>query len=101
MANELQIRQQAQELEQALDQLKKTQTQLVQSAKMSSLEQLVAGVAHEINNPVNFIYANAEYAETSIEEIINIINLYQSYDSAPHPEIASAIAQIDLGISPD
>jgi C4-dicarboxylate-specific signal transduction histidine kinase len=54
---------QAQQLEQALSELQRTQAQLVHGEKMSSLGQLVAGVAHEINNPVTFIYANLSHAE--------------------------------------
>ena len=64
-------------LEQTLNELKATQSQLIQTEKMSSLGQMVAGIAHEINNPVNFIYANIEHASNYIEFIINLLNLYQ------------------------
>lgn len=56
--SEARAREQAQDLQQSLQELKKTQAQLIQTAKMSSLGQLVAGIAHEINNPANFIYGN-------------------------------------------
>ncbi|MDD1414036.1 ATP-binding protein [Dolichospermum sp. ST_con] len=64
-------------LEETLHKLKDTQSQLIQTEKMSSLGQMVAGIAHEINNPVNFIYANIEHANNYIECIINLLNLYQ------------------------
>ena len=87
---------QAQQLEQAFQQLQRTQTQLVQSEKMSSLGQLVAGVAHEINNPVNFIYGNLIHADGYTRDILGLINLYQQQYPNPKPEIQSAIEAIDL-----
>ncbi|MEI6445900.1 MAG: AAA family ATPase, partial [Nostocales cyanobacterium ELA583] len=65
------------DLEKILHKLKATQSQLIQTEKMSSLGQMVAGIAHEINNPVNFIYANIEHANNYIELIINLLNIYQ------------------------
>ncbi|MGD1908090.1 MAG: ATP-binding protein [Leptolyngbyaceae cyanobacterium] len=67
-----------QQLETALDELKSTQTQLIQSEKMSSLGQLVAGVAHEINNPVSFIACNINYAENYADALITLAE-QQSY----------------------
>ncbi|WP_427160350.1 sensor histidine kinase [Aliinostoc sp. HNIBRCY26] len=63
---------------------------------MSSLGQMVAGIAHEINNPVNFIYANVECADNYIKDLLNLLNLYQEY--YPHPDkiISEKIAEIDL-----
>ncbi len=72
-----QTQQQAQDLTQALHELQQTQTQLIQSEKMSSLGQLVAGVAHEINNPVNFIYGNLAHVNEYAEDLLSILNLYQ------------------------
>ncbi len=87
---------QAQQLEQALEELKRTQTQLVQSEKMSSLGQLVAGVAHEINNPVNFIYGNLAHASGYTQDILGLLELYQQAYPQPTPEIREEIEAIDL-----
>jgi signal transduction histidine kinase len=95
-ANEIKIRASAQELQDTLEQLKITQTQLVQNAKMSGLENLVAGVAHEINNPVSFIYGNIFSAEEYIQDLIYLIELYQSHYPNPLPEIDEAIIKIDF-----
>jgi PAS domain S-box-containing protein len=77
------------ELENTLQELKQTQAQLVQNEKMSSLGQLVAGVAHEINNPVNFIYGNLNHANSYIEELLELIDLYHLH----YPEPVLAIQQ--------
>jgi signal transduction histidine kinase len=74
-------------LEQTLHELKATQSQLIQTEKMSSLGQMVAGIAHEINNPVNFIYANIEHASNYIESIINLLNIYQQEYPCPSATI--------------
>ena len=87
---------QAQQLEQTLEELNRTQTQLVQSEKMSSLGQLVAGVAHEINNPVNFIYGNLAHANEYIKDILGLLKLYQQAYPQPTPEITQEIDAIDL-----
>jgi len=73
------------ELEKALQELKSTQAQLVHSEKMSALGQLVAGVAHEINNPVNFIYGNLNHATEYIEDLLSLVHLYQQ--EYPHPSL--------------
>jgi len=87
---------QATQLEQALRKLQQTQAQLVQSEKMSSLGQLVAGIAHEINNPVNFIYGNITYVNEYAEDLINLIQLYQEYYPCPIKEIRASAQKIDL-----
>lgn len=63
---------------------------------MSSLGQLVAGIAHEINNPVNFIHGNVSYAFDYITNIIDLLNLYRRHYSQPHPEIKQKSEETDL-----
>ncbi|MGB5960078.1 MAG: CBS domain-containing protein [Coleofasciculaceae cyanobacterium] len=87
--SEAQFRQQATRLQQTLQELHSYQTQLIQTEKMSSLGQLVAGIAHEINNPINFVYGNIAYASQYIQDIMSLLELYKQY--YPHP--ASAISQ--------
>lgn len=79
------------ELEQTLQQLKQMQAQLVQTEKMSSLGQLVAGVAHEINNPVNFIYGNLTHASNYAQDILHLLKLYQCTYPDPTPTIQETI----------
>ena len=91
LRDEITERQEAEaELQQALKDLQKTQIQLIQSEKMSSLGQLVAGVAHEINNPVNFIYGNLEYTDDYTQQMLMLIKLYQKHYPYPEPEIQNA-----------
>ena len=94
--SEAQLRHQAENLEKALMELQRTQSQLVQSEKMSSLGQLVAGVAHEINNPVSFIYGNINYANGYVQELLDLVSLYQKHYPTPIPEIQQKIEAIDL-----
>ncbi|MGD1907452.1 MAG: PAS domain S-box protein [Leptolyngbyaceae cyanobacterium] len=91
-----QRQQKKQELKQTLNQLQSTQTQLVQSEKMSSVGQLVAGVAHEINNPVSFIYGNLTHATQYVSDLLGLIDCYQTHYPDPHPEIVAEINKIDL-----
>jgi signal transduction histidine kinase/CheY-like chemotaxis protein len=86
----------AQQLEAALSELKNTQAQLVQKANMASLGQLIAGIAHEINNPTNFIYGNLSSATQYAQELLHLIQLYQDYYPEPVAEIAKQLKTIEL-----
>ncbi|MEG4121363.1 ATP-binding protein [Microcoleus sp. N9_B4] len=76
--------------------LKETQSQLIQTEKMSSLGQMVAGIAHEINNPVNFIGGNIDYANQYIEDLAGLVTLYQEYYPNPPDAILERIEDIEL-----
>ena len=91
-----QTKEQTEKLALALDDLKQTQTQLIQTEKMSSLGQLVAGVAHEINNPVNFIYGNINHVNDYAQDLLSILDLYLQNTPNPSPEIRDRIFEIDL-----
>ncbi len=84
------------ELTQALQDLQQTQAQLIQSEKMSSLGQMVAGIAHEINNPVNFIHGNINPLQEYTQNIFDLLNLYQKLYPDSHPEIEDLMAEIDI-----
>lgn len=94
--SETQLKQQATQLKQTLHELKQTQAQLIQSEKMSSLGQLVAGVAHEINNPVSFIYGNLAPASQYAKDLLNLLKLYQKYLPKPPEEIQEEADAIEL-----
>ena len=79
-----------------LSEIQKAQVQLVQTEKMSSLGQLVAGIAHEINNPVNFIHGNIVHTQEYAEDLIELIALYRRAYPQPTTEIEAALDRIDL-----
>ncbi|MBD2252221.1 sensor histidine kinase [Nostoc parmelioides] len=83
-------------LRKTLQELKVTQSQLIQHEKMSSLGQLVAGIAHEINNPVNFIYGNLNYTDEYIQQLLNLFQLYQKYYPNPELEIQEAQEEAEI-----
>uniref|UniRef100_A0ACD5H2K9 Sensor histidine kinase n=1 Tax=Desertifilum tharense IPPAS B-1220 TaxID=1781255 RepID=A0ACD5H2K9_9CYAN len=90
------LRQKSQELQQALEDLRSMQLQLVQNEKMSALGNLVAGVAHEINNPASFITGNLEPAKIYIQDLLGLLDLYQQKLPNPDAEILDEIEAIDL-----
>ncbi|TAE98552.1 MAG: PAS domain S-box protein [Oscillatoriales cyanobacterium] len=95
-SSEQREREKAQQLEQTLEYLKNAQSQLIQSAKMSSIGQMVAGVAHEINNPVSFIYGNIIPAAQYARDLLQLIQLYQQHYPEPVREIAEELAEIEV-----
>jgi two-component system, NtrC family, sensor kinase len=96
VASQIQLQSQNQKLEAAMEELKNAQIQLVKNEKMSSLGQLVAGVAHEINNPVNFIDANLSFVEEYIQDLLSYVQLHQYHYPNPVPEIEAKAEKIDL-----
>lgn len=84
------------ELKTALSKLHHSQAQMVQSEKMSSLGQLVAGVAHEINNPVNFIHGNITHLNEYTQDLLRMIYLYQQRHPSNDPEVQALAEEIDL-----
>ena len=93
---ETNLKNQSEELTIALQQLQKTQTQIIQAEKMSSLGQMVAGVAHEINNPVNFIHGNLQPAANYTQELLELIELYRETYPVATPDIEAILEDIDL-----
>ncbi|MEG3898845.1 MULTISPECIES: PAS domain S-box protein [unclassified Microcoleus] len=87
---------QTQQLEQTLHELQRTQTKLIQSEKMSSLGQLVAGVAHEINNPVNFIYGNISYTSEYTQKLLKMLQLYHKEYPQPSARIVDAREDFEI-----
>ncbi len=88
--------QRSEELQQTLNQLQKTQIQLVQTEKMSSLGQLVAGVAHEINNPVNFIHGNITHIEHYVQDLLRVVQEYQSHYPNPPQPLQATLDDVEL-----
>ncbi|MEH2362462.1 ATP-binding protein [Nostoc sp.] len=92
----VQAKAQTQKLQQTLNELQLAQTQLIQSEKMSSLGQLIAGVAHEINNPVNFICGNLKYVAEYANDLLHLVQEYQKFLPVAPPELESELDKIDL-----
>ncbi|MGB3535815.1 MAG: response regulator [Microcoleaceae cyanobacterium] len=91
-----QLQDQNQQLQTALGELRMVQAQLIQKEKMASLAQLVAGIAHEINNPVSFISGNISYAHEYIQSLLSLIALYQKEYPNPSETIQELTEEIDL-----
>ncbi len=94
--SETREREKALQLENTLQELQRTQSMMIQAEKMSSLGQLVAGVAHEINNPVNFIHGNLSYTNKYTQNLLALLQLYQKHCPNPAPEIQDAVEEMDL-----
>lgn len=93
---EMQLKQQTERLEAALTKIQNTQLQLVQSEKMASLGQLVAGIAHEINNPISFIYGNVHYVNDYLDSLVDTIKMYRKTYPNPTENIKNFTEEVDL-----
>jgi signal transduction histidine kinase len=101
--DELQISQQtlekrSQDLQFALEKMQTMQLQLIHSEKMSALGQTVAGIAHEINNPISFIYGNLFYLRQYMEDVLDLVGLYHQHFPSPPIEILSKREEIDTAL---
>jgi predicted ATPase/signal transduction histidine kinase/tRNA A-37 threonylcarbamoyl transferase component Bud32 len=90
------LKEKNQRLKQALEELQNTQIQLIQTEKMSTLGQMVAGIAHEINNPINFIHGNAIHAYQYVKDLLDLVAVYQQEYPNPSPQVQEKAFEIDL-----
>ncbi|WP_159789695.1 sensor histidine kinase [Sodalinema gerasimenkoae] len=93
---QMELRRHVKQLHQTLDQLRHTQASLIQTEKMSALGRFVAGVAHEINNPVSFILGNLPHAQDYTEQLIELVHLYQTTYPQPDASLADHLSEIDV-----
>jgi two-component system, NtrC family, sensor kinase len=84
------------ELQQAFEQIRHTQVQLIQSERLAGLGHLTAGLAHEVNNPITFIHSNLEHVQTYTESLLATIEIYQQSGFALQPELAAKLEHLDL-----
>ncbi|MCT7957381.1 response regulator [Laspinema palackyanum] len=89
------MRHQKQKIQQALTDLQEAQVKLVQNEKMVGLGQLVAGIAHEINNPVNFIYGNISHVQSAISNLVNLLEIYQQ-EHPPNEKVGKVMEELDF-----
>ncbi|WP_335055659.1 ATP-binding protein [Nostoc sp.] len=93
---EVRVEERTTDLQETLNELQITQIQLIQAEKMSSLGQMVAGIAHEINNPVSFIYGNLHHAHKYTQDLLTLVQIYQHLCPNIPPEIEAKVEEIDL-----
>jgi GAF domain-containing protein len=96
-----QTQRQKEEITQTLKELQQTQSQLIQSEKMAGLGQLVAGIAHEINNPISFIFGNITYLSEYVDNMLKLLQMYQKYYPKPRAEIREQSAKLDIDFIAD
>jgi signal transduction histidine kinase len=90
------VRDRTHELTQAMDELKSAEAQLIQTEKMSSLGQMLAGIAHEINNPTAFVYGNLDYIQEYMHGLLTLLDMYQKRYPDPSPDISAYRDELDL-----
>lgn len=95
-ALERRVEERTAELQKALNELKQAQAKIVHTEKMNSMGQLVAGIAHEVNNPINFIYGNLNYMNGYVQDLLEVIQLYQTHCPQPNNEIEEKLEDLDL-----
>ncbi len=95
-SSESRYRRQSGELEKTLNELQQAQAQIIQSEKMSSLGQMVAGIAHEINNPVNFVHGNLRHINQYVHDLITLLGLYEEHYPNPDNAIRKLSEDIDM-----
>lgn len=93
---EQRVQQRTAEVTETLQELKRAQLQLVQNEKLSVLGQLVAGIAHEINNPVGCISGNLKQAILAMKDIVDYLHLYQTKFPDPDKELQQAAEELDI-----
>jgi len=93
---EQRVEERTKKLTQTLQELQNTQSQLIQSEKMSSLGQMVAGIAHEINNPVNFISGNLEHTNIYAKDLLDLVDIYRQEYPQQTELVAAKVSAIDL-----